>query len=65
MGDFGYENKYSVFREMCAAQEVRTNIWRATEKIVFLCGVSLIRPAPFELPQGRKAARVEGCSGAM
>jgi len=26
---------------------------------------SLIRPAPIELPQGRNAARVNGCSGAM
>gem|GEM_PF-4655502 len=25
----------------------------------------LTRPAPTELPQGRKAARVGGCSGAM
>jgi hypothetical protein len=24
-----------------------------------------IRPAPAELPQGRKAARVRGCSGAI
>ena len=27
--------------------------------------VSLIRPAPYELPQGRNAARVIGCSGAI
>ncbi len=26
---------------------------------------SLIRPAPIEPPQGRNAARVDGCSGAM
>lgn len=24
-----------------------------------------VRPAPVELPQGRNAARVDGCSGAM
>lgn len=27
--------------------------------------VSPARPAPVELPQGRKTARVDGCSGAM
>jgi len=27
--------------------------------------VSLLRPAPLELPQGGNAARVEGCSGAI
>jgi hypothetical protein len=27
--------------------------------------VSLVRPAPYELPQGRNAARVIGCSGAI
>jgi len=26
---------------------------------------SLIRPAPFEPPQDRKVARIEGCSGAI
>src|SRR5690606_20289821 len=32
----------------------------------YLCRwVSLLRPAPFELPQGRNAARVKGCSGAI
>jgi hypothetical protein len=30
-----------------------------------LHGVSLVRPAPAELPQDRKVARVGGCSGAM
>lgn len=32
---------------------------------VFLQRVSLIRPAPIELPQVRNEARVDGCSGAM
>jgi len=32
---------------------------------VVLQRVSLIRPAPVELPQVRKEARVDGCSGAM
>ncbi len=36
-----------------------------SEKAVLLCRVSPARPAPFELPQGLTAARVEGCSGAM
>ena len=32
----------------------------------YLCApAGLTRPAPAELPQGRKAARVGGCSGAM
>jgi hypothetical protein len=35
------------------------------KKCVFLHRVSLVRPAPFELPQGRNAARVKGCSGAI
>lgn len=30
-----------------------------------MCRASLLRPAPFELPQGGNAARVEGCSGAI
>jgi len=35
------------------------------EKLVLLCRVSLIRPAPAELPQDRKVARVGSCSGAI
>jgi len=35
-------------------------------KFSYLCArVSHIRPAPAKLPQGRKAARVCGCSGAI
>jgi len=34
-------------------------------KFVLLHRVSLIRPAPAELPQDRKVARVGGCSGAI
>ena len=30
-----------------------------------LCRASLLRPAPFELPQVGNKARVEGCSGAI
>ena len=33
--------------------------------VVLLLGVSLIRPAPAELPQDRKVARVGSCSGAI
>jgi len=33
--------------------------------ILHLHPASLIRPAPTELPQGRNAARVGGCSGAI
>jgi|GEM_PF-5546411 len=32
---------------------------------LLLWWVSLLRPAPFELPQGGNAARVKGCSGAI
>jgi len=38
-----------------AEQHLFLPLWRA----------SLLRPAPFELPQGGNAARVEGCSGAI
>jgi hypothetical protein len=40
-------------------------ILNGSEIIVFLPGVSLIRPAPAELPQDRKVARVGSCSGAI
>ncbi len=33
--------------------------------LLILQRVSLVRPAPDELPQGGNAARVIGCSGAM
>ena len=33
--------------------------------VILLCRVSHTRSAPVELPQGRKAARVNGRSGAM
>jgi hypothetical protein len=33
--------------------------------VVLLLRVSLIRPAPAELPQDRKVARVGSCSGAI
>jgi len=36
-----------------------------SKKTVILQRVSLIRPAPVELPQIRNKARVDGCSGAM
>ena len=32
---------------------------------IFAVWVGLTRPAPAELPQDRKVARVGGCSGAM
>lgn len=32
---------------------------------IFVAWVGLTRPAPAELPQDRKVARVGGCSGAM
>ena len=35
------------------------------QKLVLLQRVSLIRPAPAELPQDRKIARVGSCSGAI
>jgi len=39
--------------------------WQINQKRLLLCRVSPTRPAPFELPQGLTAARVESCSGAM
>ena len=36
-----------------------------SKKNVSLQWVSLIRPAPIELPQVRNEARVDGCSGAI
>jgi len=36
-----------------------------SQKRLLLSRVSPTRPAPFELPQGLTAARVESCSGAM
>jgi len=41
------------------------DILQGSEKLLLLPGVSLIRPAPAELPQDRKVARVGGCSGAI
>ena len=41
------------------------NLLLVRQKAVLLCWVSPARPAPFELPQGLTAARVDGCSGAM
>ena len=35
------------------------------KSITFAVRASLIRPAPAELPQDRKVARVGGCSGAI
>jgi len=32
---------------------------------IYLQPAGLTRPAPTEPPQGRKAARISGCSGAM
>jgi len=39
-------------------------IWRYIKNFYFCSRVSPARPAPAESPQGRKAARVGGCSGA-
>ena len=39
--------------------------WQINQKGLLLSRVSPTRPAPFELPQGLTAARVESCSGAM
>ena len=57
-------NKYNVNRERVFP--VTGNIILQTIiKVVFLQRVSLIRPAPAELPQDRKVARVGSCSGAI
>jgi len=42
------------------------NLLTVNEPFLYICaGVSLLRPAPLELPQGGNAARVESCSGAI
>src|ERR1700744_4505765 len=42
------------------------NLLTRKQRIFYICGgVSLLRPAPLELPQGGNAARVESCSGAI
>jgi hypothetical protein len=42
------------------------NLLTKNQHFSYLCpGVSLLRPAPLELPQGGNAARVESCSGAI
>jgi len=46
-------------------EEKSAAIFVFRQKAVSLHRVSPIRPAPFELPQGLTAARVEGCSGAI
>jgi len=60
---------YQVFRYIC--RKVCGNItgcvkivWREMKNFYFCRRVSPVRPAPAESPQGRKAARVGGCSGA-
>jgi len=42
-------------------------IFLFVKRLLFLplCRASLLRSAPFELPQGGNEARVEGCSGAI
>jgi len=39
-------------------------VWQEMKNFYFCRRVSPVRPAPTESPQGRKAARVGGCSGA-
>ncbi len=41
------------------------NILMELKRFLLLQRVSLIRPAPTEIPQDRKVARVGGCSGAI
>ncbi len=40
------------------------SLWLSIKNFYFCSRVSPVRPAPAESPQGRKAARVGGCSGA-
>jgi len=45
--------------------KIRTFLFVKWLLLLPLCRASLLRSAPFELPQGGNAARVEGCSGAI
>jgi len=44
---------------------IKLKACQINRKGLLLSRVSPTRPAPFELPQGLTAARVESCSGAM
>ena len=44
---------------------MQTEDWKKALIVLSLQWVSLIRSAPVELPQVRKEARVDGCSGAI
>jgi hypothetical protein len=46
-------------------RRLRLFFFAVSQFFIFLCRVSPARPAPAEFPQGWKAARVSGCSGAM
>ena len=52
--------KKQFFREFLFKINIFTKIFAQSKNFVSLQRVSLIRPAPVELPQGRKAARVDG-----
>ena len=47
------------------SEKYKLKVWQIKQKGLLLSRVSPTRPAPFELPQGLTAARVESCSGAM
>jgi len=44
---------------------IRVTAFAEPSLLLHLQWASLLRSAPFELPQGGNAARVEGCSGAI
>ena len=48
----------------CSKKYERKDL-QISQNVLLLSRVSPTRPAPFELPQGLTAARVESCSGAM
>jgi len=49
----------------CRIGEIIKKKLACEPELLFLHRVSPVRPAPAELPQDRKIARVGGCSGAM
>ena len=46
--------------------ELQISLYHFENNLIFVpLRASIIRPAPYELPQDRKVARVLGCSGPM
>jgi len=61
-----WHNCINVFIKLSVTYPIFNNLLTVNKRFSYICaGVSLLRPAPLELPQGGNAARVESCSGAI